>query len=324
MDEAQAIEIIRRSYFSEHADVVIEHLLPSARIYVEDESTAMDVDGMVSHFGGLPTLPKGSTWPVWDKREFLISQATSLEEQFKANPRAIGLRDAAAEMRQQLGQGPVPLWFLGQVSLREIASSAPLPKWPRDGTLLFFYEPSAWGFDPLARGHSQALYLPPGPVLVPMPPPSDLPAEARFPRRAIRFQREWTLPTRISRDDLDVSVWGHVDYSDLCDELTGIADEKEPVHRCGGHAQEVQGEMRLECQLVSNGIYCGDSSGYQDPRRALLEKGAMDWQLVIQIDSDEKRLGWMWGDAGRVYFWARWQDIEAADFENSWAILQCY
>jgi hypothetical protein len=78
--------------------------------------------------------------------------------------------------------------------------------------------------------------------------------------------------------------------------------------------------MRLECQLVTNGIYYGDSSGYQDPRRSALESSAVDWQHRLR-----RRAAWVdVGDAGRVYFWARRQDIEASDFEGSWAILQCY
>ncbi|HTW78741.1 MAG TPA: DUF1963 domain-containing protein [Terracidiphilus sp.] len=74
---------------------------------------------------------------------------------------------------------------------------------------------------------------------------------------------------------------------------------------------------------MTNGLYCGDSSGYKDPRRAELEPGAPDWQLLMQFDSDESRLGWMWSDAGRVHFWARMQQIAAVDFTDSWAILQC-
>lgn len=99
-----------------------------------------------------------------------------------------------------------------------------------------------------------------------------------------------------------------------------------PIHRCGGHPQEIQGEMRLECQLVSNGIYCGDKTGYQDPRRSVLEKkkSATDWHLLMQIDSDEKRLGWMWGEQGAFTFGLNGQDIKVADFDGSWAVLQCY
>jgi uncharacterized protein YwqG len=68
----------------------------------------------------------------------------------------------------------------------------------------------------------------------------------------------------------------------------------------------------------------GNSSGYNDPRRPELEKGAADWQLLLQIDSDEKNLGVMWGDVGRVYFWIRRQDLGKRDFGNVWLILQCY
>jgi hypothetical protein len=42
--------------------------------------------------------------------------------------------------------------------------------------------------------------------------------------------------------------------------------------------------MQLECQLASNGIYCGDPDGYKNPRVAELKSGAADWILLLQID----------------------------------------
>ena len=39
----------------------------------------------------------------------------------------------------------------------------------------------------------------------------------------------------------------------------------------------VQGDMQLEAQLVMNGLYCGDPSGYHDPRAAKLEKTCEEW-----------------------------------------------
>ncbi len=47
-------------------------------------------------------------------------------------------------------------------------------------------------------------------------------------------------------------------------------------------------------------------------------------QLLLQIDSDEKGLGTMWGDAGRVYYGIRQQDLQKRDFSNVWLILRCY
>jgi uncharacterized protein YwqG len=96
------------------------------------------------------------------------------------------------------------------------------------------------------------------------------------------------------------------------------------IHRFGGYPQEVQGEMELECQLVSHGIYCGGQEDYSDPRRAELEKSAADWQLIMQFDSEPDLLHWEWGDVGRLYFWAKKQDILAGNFESCWTILQCH
>jgi uncharacterized protein YwqG len=81
--------------------------------------------------------------------------------------------------------------------------------------------------------------------------------------------------------------------------------------------------MELECQLVTNGLYTGNPSGYQDPRRKTLEAGAIDWTLLLQIDSDD-RVGMMWGDVGMLYFWIRRQDLASRKFDKVWTILQCH
>ncbi|HUT87622.1 MAG TPA: YwqG family protein [Candidatus Heimdallarchaeota archaeon] len=91
-----------------------------------------------------------------------------------------------------------------------------------------------------------------------------------------------------------------------------------------GHPDPIQGDMQLDCQLTSHGLYTGDATGYEDPRRAELEKGATDWQLLLQIDSDEDNAGMMWGDMGRLYFWIRKDDLKKRAFENVWMVLQCY
>jgi hypothetical protein len=41
-----------------------------------------------------------------------------------------------------------------------------------------------------------------------------------------------------------------------------------PAHHLGGYPDPIQGEdMELDCQLASNGLYCGDESGYNDVGR---------------------------------------------------------
>ena len=96
-----------------------------------------------------------------------------------------------------------------------------------------------------------------------------------------------------------------------------------PCHQVDGFPSPIQGdEMELECQLVSNGIYCGDSSGYESAEAAALRGGASDWRLLLQVDSDDD-LKMMWGDGGVLYFWIREADARAGRFENTWVVLQC-
>ncbi|MDJ0915772.1 MAG: DUF1963 domain-containing protein, partial [Desulfobacterales bacterium] len=110
---------------------------------------------------------------------------------------------------------------------------------------------------------------------------------------------------------------------DLLSDLQTEAFEDNPMHQMGGYPYPMQGDqMELECQLVTNGLYCGDASGYQDPRAKELQKGVADWQLLFQMDSDDD-LNLMWGDAGLIYFWIRKQDAMAKSFEKTWLVLQC-
>ena len=330
MNRQAAIDAIRNSRLARHADSLIERLEPSVRLIVDEGPAAAPVEAAGSHFGGLPSLPAAADWPLWDKHDFLQAQIARSEEAFKKNPRATLFRDMAAKLRLQLSDGPRPLAFLGQLSLSELHQAAPLPAWPCEGLLSFFYDESEdAGFDPLARGCCRVLYFPEGLRVAVTPIPAGLPEEGVFPERRLSFVREWSLPSRIMLGEECLTIWDDA-YRELAGQLMpgltsdDVQDPLHAIHRCGGHPQEIQGDMRLECQLVSNGIYCGDPSGYKDPRRASLESGAADWELLIQIDSDADRLGWMWGDMGRLYFWNRRQDLAAANFEGAWAILQGY
>jgi uncharacterized protein YwqG len=80
--------------------------------------------------------------------------------------------------------------------------------------------------------------------------------------------------------------------------------------------------MQLEAQLVSNGLYCGDPSGYNDPKAKELEAGADDWLLLLQLDSDD-HADLMWGDVGMLYYWIRTDDLINRRFRRSWMTLQC-
>ncbi len=98
--------------------------------------------------------------------------------------------------------------------------------------------------------------------------------------------------------------------------------EDEITHRLLGHPDPIQGEMQLECQVVSHGLYCGDHTGYEAPKAAELKARAINWHLLLQVDS-EQAAGMMWGDVGRLYYWIRSEDLKAGNFDNVWLVLQC-
>jgi uncharacterized protein YwqG len=104
------------------------------------------------------------------------------------------------------------------------------------------------------------------------------------------------------------------------DELSNMTEAMfrgEPKHQVGGYPWPVQGDgMELECQLVTNGLYCGDKKGYQDPRVKELDAGAANWGLLLQFDTDDG-LDIMWGDAGTLYFGVEEQRSRAGDFSNA-------
>jgi uncharacterized protein DUF1963 len=66
--------------------------------------------------------------------------------------------------------------------------------------------------------------------------------------------------------------------------------------------------MRLECQLVTHGLYCGDDVAWKSARGAELAPGAPEWRLLFQMDSDDD-VGVMWGDCGLIYYWIRESDL---------------
>lgn len=238
-----------------------------------------------TRIGGRPDLADDVVWPIWNGK---------------------------------------PLTFLAQINLGDLTKFPFASVLPREGWLVFFYdaEQQTWGFDPKDRGSWAVIFMPD--------------AKARLERCGLRSEilqngfynlckvqtheivtaMPWESP---AIDRLELSEGERDAYLELLDQ---IYTEGEACHQILGHPQPIQGDMQLECQLVSNGLYCGNSTGYNDPRAKGLAKGAEDWKLLFQLDSDDKA-GMMWGDVGRLYFWMRQEDLNNRDFGKSWMVLQC-
>ena len=92
-----------------------------------------------------------------------------------------------------------------------------------------------------------------------------------------------------------------------------------------GWPDVIQGNMTLECELVSRGYNLG---GLEEFHSHLAEReGAAsveNWRLLFQLDSFEMEdFDLNFGDDGALYFYIRTEDLKARRFDRVWVILQC-
>jgi uncharacterized protein YwqG len=240
-----------------------------------------------SRLGGLPELPASVPWPQ---------------------------------------RGGRSLAFVAQIELSSQPQVAAEQGFPREGLLLFFYdaEQSTWGFDPKDAGSFAVMYVPRSdPASQVVDWPTDLPDYARYRSCALESEETVTLPPweSVLVDDLGLDREQLDAYQDLFEGAKG-EDAWASRGLLGGYPDQIQGDMMLECALVSAGLYCGDATAYQDPRLPVFRQEAHDWRLLLQIPSSESA-GMMWGDLGCLYYWIREDDLAACRFQKSWMILQC-
>jgi hypothetical protein len=267
----------------EHAEALLGLAAPSLRLRPQPRPGGPLPLG-ATKLGGHPDLPAGWSWP----------------------------------RRWQ-----TPLSFIAQLDLAAITPHTPLQQvLPQAGLLVFFYDADQqpWGFDPRDRDGFKVGFIAAGVPLHRAGFPADLPADGRFSEAGLVAEPQLTYAPweSVAVQQLGLSDGERLAYGQA------LADDQpdQVIHRLLGHPDPVQGDMQLECQLASSGIYCGDARGQHDPRAAALGAGAVQWRLLLQVDSDQDA-GMLWGDVGRIYYWIRAQDLAARRLGQAWLILQC-
>jgi uncharacterized protein YwqG len=272
------------------------HCRPSVRVLVQAAPEAPLPVGS-SHLGGLPDLPAATPWPTWQGRS---------------------------------------LNFLAQLNLAELTAFPAAAPLPPAGVLSFFYDAleQPWGYDPADRGRAVVLYHPEGTELAPRPQPADLTTDEyeAFAVVPLTFAPELTLPDPREQDL-------GIDEDELSEEQQEAYWDVRHRHGDGtsrvlGHPDTIQGTMRDQCALVTQGLNTGSAKalqanqqvlGISDAQVATWEQQALaDWELLLQLDSYEDEAGMMWGDLGRLYFWIPRAALAARDFSQVWQVLQCY
>lgn len=224
-----------------------------------------------------------------------------------------------------------PLTFLAQLDLSTLHAAPSLAnELSASGWLLFFYDvaETPMGFDPLHQGGARVLYLDvPRAQLRRIEHPDVASAGGPFEPCALHFTSRCELPDwndRILDPYRDPTDHALEERYRAVEHALRKSTEVTPNHHLLGHPQLVQGDIRGQCALVTQGIYCGDPSGFRDKRAtALLQHASDEWVLLLQLDNDETEADWLWGDQGRVYFLVRRDDLATKNFDRAWLVLQC-
>lgn len=248
-----------------------------------------------SKFGGKPYLPKDFEWPYYEGEGF----------------------DHAFKNR--------PLSFLAQINLEELAGYDKDNQLPHKGMLYFFYEleTTRWGFDPKDKGCARVFYIENADNLQPMDLPEGLEGYCILPELELSFTSQMDLPEyeEISEYITDLE-WDSYDEEKV---LYGYEEPDEDSSKLLGYANLIQGSMLLECEEVTNGIYCGGIPDVTDAQQEELLRNSREWVLLFQmstVETEDYEL--MFGDCGSIYFYIRKQDLKERNFDNVWLILQCY
>lgn len=249
-----------------------------------------------SKIGGTPDLPNDIKWPfeTFDKEQKLFFFTKKQERITK------------------------PLSFICQLNMNEISKFDDSNLLPKSGILYFFYssEQNAWGFDIKDKNKFKIIYWNGDfKELKQQKQPEELIEYGYFKPTNINICNEISFPS------FESEIYNQFSENDN-DKFWDIIQETE-INKMFGYADTIQNEMELECELVTNGLYCGDPSGYNDPLAKKLEPNSKDWILLLQIDSNSEN-EMMWGDSGRLYFWIKKQNLIEKKFDDAWFILQCY
>lgn len=199
------------------------------------------------------------------------------------------------------------LSFLAQLDLAELGCFPCCAALPRTGLLSFFYVDTMWMDEEIVAAGFQ---------------PSDLGAwRVIYTEGASKVQR-CTAPDEVA------TVYKSARVSTL--PVDTVLPSPEVIHENDewgghqvlGHPNQLQNDMARECQLVSNGVDLSVTGEHDTERAHALLPGSRDWQLLLQLDSDDGAQ-MVWGTYGRIYFWIRREDLAAKRFERVWMILQC-
>ncbi|GCE23538.1 YwqG family protein [Dictyobacter kobayashii] len=266
---------------SPYIKVLINPAIKLKTTPVKDAQSEAKLPVGISKVGGVPDLPAGQQWPVWKD---------------------------------------IPQSFVAQILLSDAAPYDANHVLPEQGMLWFFYDAGqeTYGENPQDAGGWRVFYSSDVQHLQRATIPKALPAQARFKTCTVSFASTLTMAQQPQLEVADLT-WNNDDqakYDAVYARFTDTGDKTLPHNQMLGHPETLQDDMRLQCQMMTNGV-----TDIDDPKVAELTKEANAWQLLLQVDSDE-RIGMNWPGSGMLYYWIKLPDLQAQKFDGTWLVAQ--
>ena len=222
------------------------------------------------------------------------------------------------------GDKSYPLVFVAQINLEDVAKHDKEHVLPEKGMLYFFYDfiEESIGCHPEDKEHFKVFYHE-GELseLEEKDYPENLQEDFRIPEFAIKFSMRDEVPMCEEYNEI---TDGKIDYDDYNYEVARVGldyNHDQEIFKLLGYADLCQGSMLIECEMVSNGINCGDFEHL--PLRTQYSEKATDWILLFQVDIiSNAEFELMIGDTGRLYYYIRKEDLKNKRFEKCWFMTQ--
>lgn len=228
----------------------------------------------------------------------------------------------------------VPLTFVAQLDLAELAGRRAAGELPSHGLLSFFYAPCP---PDAVHGHPvRVLHLIDTGALARRPAPAGvepLPEyevriadEVQYPAIESYFWYESLLPEERVLAGMLAIAEGRgeevVKLGPLSWFIVGASrldDEQRPFHRVLGHPAAIQGDPYLDVEMDARGGWDCWKDG--TPEALQIRKQALRWRLLLQIDAQQVPLN---QDGGFLYFWIPADALARHDWTQARGAIQCH
>ncbi|SRR6266700_6471327 len=291
----QAYQLIESKHLGRIADQLKQALKPAIRM----ESSPVSGHPLpvgASKLGGFPDLPPSLAWPTWKG---------------------------------------VPMVFLAQIQLQEVALYDLEHRLPSHGFLFFFcqsqglaqapdtkvwenidsYEPDSWRVLFFAGNATE---------LRPTTAPAGLAPEALLPSCSLHLGTTLMLPPiggsvmRSLHLAKEERKQYHELFTDFDAMFLGTADNVYHHHWLLGYPLSSYEDSELLCQMASLQIPPSQWTQLDEGTKKAIETDALEWVHLFAMDTDEYAQV-TWGEYGSLSYWIKRTDLSRHNFEACWA-----